>query len=195
MENQNNVSVKNNFFDQDGELSFYVKNTSQSDVMIADLGITIPMLGVTDLRERYDTERLKKSPGLREAFSPRVNWLKRITQEEFERLSMAQTKRQNRTEEQKRKLKERAETKALTGEDGNLKQVKVQINPKVQSMTEKLRLFYKGEDSPVTPEDFIQFVETTPLNSDERGYILGVVSDKEVRKAVNIKSDEEANKQ
>jgi len=189
--NGNATQVKKTFFDEDGELSFYVKNASQGDVMISDLGINIPLLGVMDLRERFDVEVLKKSPGLREAMSPRANWLKRIQREEYEKLLVLQAKREGRILEQKRKVKQVDEAKALATNEGKIKEVKVNLRPKIESMVQKYRLFVKGEDQTVGQEDMLTFVQTIDLTNDEKSYILGVITDPQIREAVNKQTTEE----
>jgi hypothetical protein len=190
---ENKVSVKKDFFDEDGEFSYYVKNTSEGNVLITDLKVLVPMLGATDLRERHNVETLKKSPDLRRALSPQVHWLKKISREEYEKINTLQSKRLERSAEQKKKAIQDVESKAVADTTGKVKETqKIKVSPKVQSMVEKLRLTFRGEDSAITKEDFLSFVDSVKLNADERSYILGVISDADVRDALNKKSEEES---
>jgi hypothetical protein len=182
------VNTQPNWFDNQQELSFYVQNISSGDVILSDIGTKVPVLGVVDLRESHDIERLKKSSSLRQALSAKVNWLKRIDHEQYMRLLALQQKREDRISNQKKSISERKQSEALK-ESGGIQEQKVDISPKVKSMVEKYRLFHKGTQTAFTPEDFELFVEATKFNDDERAYVLGVVKEKTIQDAVLAQMD------
>ena len=192
MDNQ----VKTNFFDTDGELSFYVQNISGGDVILSDLGITVPYLGASDLRESHTVERLKASPGLREAMSSKAGFLKKVSPDEYLQLVDLQKKREGRITAQRKEIVENDQKKALALADdkGNVKEARVEISYKVQSMVEKLKLFYRGKTSALTPEDFLVFIQNTKLTDDEKTYILGFAKEDKIRKAIIAQTEAEIKK-
>ena len=180
-----NLDLKPNYTDDQDEISFYVQNISQGDVILTDIGVKVAIMGVVDLREYQDIDRLKKSTSLRQALSTKVNWLKRITHDQYLKLMEIQARRDARIEGYKKDVIEKKQN-ALTDENAKdkIKEVKIDISPKVQSQVEKLRLHYKGQVKNYTPEDFLMFVASNKLNEDERTYVLGVVKETEIREAV-----------
>jgi len=175
---------KPNFFDKDGDLNFYVQNISNGDVILSDLAIKVPVLGVADLRESKDIDVLKKSPSLRQALSDRVGWLKRIDQDLYMDLLEIQQRRLDRIANQKEEVIKNKQNEAVADEKGEVKNTQLAITPRTMANVEKLRLFYNKKISTYTPEDFLMFVKSTKLTDDERGYILATAKEKDIQEAV-----------
>ena len=187
------INVKKDFFDEDGELGFYVQNISNGKVCVSDLGVTVEHLGVSDLRERYGVDKLKNSPGLREAMGTKAKFLKRITRDEYEKLLALQNQREGRMDKQRRDFAEKSEKQALADSTEKIKEPHVDISPKVQSMVEKLRLHYRGQASSITPEDFQVYAENNKFTEDEKVYVLGIVKEPKIRQVIINQTEAEIN--
>jgi len=182
------------YLDENGEPTYYVQNISQGHVCLSQLGITIPFGKVKDLREDVDVETLQRSPDLRAALAPQSGLLKRLAKEEYDQLLKIQI-------EQEAVLQRPQVTNPeIANEQGEVKEAKVNISPKCQSMVEKLKLYYRPEtrEKGITPDQFKVWLQNYTPTDDEKEYMMSVVGDKEIRSTLAgmmTKEDYEREKQ
>jgi len=175
------------YLDEMGEPTYYVQNISNGHVVLSHLNLTIPSGKVKDLREDIDVETLSKSPDLRQALSPQSHLLKRLTKSEFDQLLKVQLR-------QEQNIKIQATNPEIADNEGNIKEAKVNITPKCQSMVEKLKLYYNKEtkDKGITPEQFKIWLQNFIPTDDEKDYMMSVIGDKTIRTiliGMNTKED------
>jgi len=181
-----------NYVDEFGDPTFYVMNIATGHVHISDLNLTIPVGKVMDLREYRELDDLKKSPDLRYALSPKVSLLKRLTKEEYQKLLEEQTKKEEILSKTHPVTNPEIGT---TNAEGNIvKEVKVNIRPKCQSMVEKLKLYGNSQtrEKGISPEQFLLWLDSYVPTDDEKEYMVSVISDKQIRqKLASLKSVED----
>lgn len=178
----------NKYVDDIGNPTWYVKNISGGVITVSDLQFSIGTGRVVDLLQYADDEVLRKSPGIRKCFSPQVNWLKRMTEEEFTHEVEIQATIEAQIKAARVDM-EKNPPKGVT----ILKPQDINISVKCQSMVEKLKLgsSVKPEERAkgITVIEFLEWFKNAIPTSDEIEYMLGTISDKTIKAAVLARAD------
>jgi len=190
---------KNNYFDEMGNDTFFVKNISNSHIAITDLDITIPLGKVEDLLTYVSLEDCYKSKDVRRCFvggNGKSPFLKRLTMEEYadEMEKAIQTRKKIDVERQQETIKQSQSYNQMQGNNQFQNnpvapEQAPKIRPMVLSKLEKLRLSKDPDPENskygMSPSDFIEWVMKESISENELNYILG---DPVVSRMHNIKA-------
>ena len=186
------VATKKNhartYLDESGNPTFYVKNISDPAVKITfgdkkSQGEKMPAMFPGELRDvlsYMNYEDANQYPTLRNCLSPKVQWLTRLTEDEYLEELAKIAKAEKAIAFEKNNMPEK------NSESNNYK-----VPGKIRANTEKLLNHYKGDrEYSMTPTEFVMWVENlNKLSVNDIDYMLSVISDSQVRyKLMNKKN-------
>lgn len=187
--------------------TYYYLNVSEGKVVLSDLGIPIRPGMPVDLLDVANEEDILKSKDLRrsvKAHGNRQPLLKRLTEDEFNRLYSRFSEREAKIEAVRREKEKQLDDaqknpKGFKINKGSDSDSNLDIRASLQSLVEKLRIgtlnvndreaqeIARNKVAGITAEEFLAKIEVMQLKPDEVEYIYQTVMNKEIRRELQNK--------